>query len=150
MARIDLTTEIAAPPQLCFDLSRDVDFHASVAALRHRPVAGVTSGRLEVGESVTWEARQFGLLMHMTSKIVAMEPPNGFTDEMQKGPFGRWRHSHTFTDSPRGTLMRDVIDFASPLGPLGALVDRLYMRRHMERFLVGLNAQLQLTAERRA
>lgn len=56
---------------------------------------------MEVGESVTWEARQFGLLMHMTSKIVAMEPPNGFTDEMQKGPFGRWRHRRTFTDSPR-------------------------------------------------
>lgn len=46
--------------------------------------------------------------------------------------------------------MRDVVDFASPLGPLGALVDRLYMRRHMERFLAGLNAQLKLTAEQRA
>lgn len=150
MARIDLTTEIAAPPQACFDLSRDVDFHASVQALHHRAVGGVTSGRMEVGDSVTWEARQLGLLMHMTSKIIAMAAPNAFTDEMQKGPFGRWRHSHYFTASAGGTVMRDVIDFASPLGPFGALVDRFYLRRHMEGFLAGQNAHLKLTAEQRA
>ena len=150
MARISLTTFIDAPPQACFDLSRDVDFHASVPAIRHHAVAGVMSGRMEVGETVTWVARQFGIRFHMTSRILEMDPPHGFIDEMERGPFGRWRHQHQFLATAEGrTLMRDDVDYASPFGPLGWLVDVLYMRRHMENMLRVQDQHLKATAEAR-
>ncbi|MEA2682751.1 MAG: hypothetical protein QOK05_1079 [Chloroflexota bacterium] len=148
MPQIRLTTFINAPPEACFDLSRDVDFHASVPAIRHHAVAGVTSGRMEAGQSVTWVARQFGVKFHMTSEILEMQHPRGFVDQMRRGPFGRWRHRHAFSATAEGrTIMLDEVDFASPLGPLGWLVDRVFMRRHMERMLMTQNAHLKARAE---
>jgi ligand-binding SRPBCC domain-containing protein len=150
MARISLSTFVNAPPEACFDLARDVDFHASVPAIRHHAIAGVTSGRMEVGQTVTWEARQLGVKFHMTSEIIEMRRPDGFVDQMRRGPFGRWRHHHAFKPTAEGrTQMVDEVEFASPFGPLGRLVDLLYMRRHMEGMLLVQNQHLKASAEAR-
>ncbi len=45
--------------------------------------------------------------------------------------------------------MVDVFDYASPLGPLGWLADRLVIRRYMERFLITRNRILKAAAEDR-
>ncbi|NED80952.1 cyclase, partial [Streptomyces sp. SID11233] len=47
MEHFELTTRIAAPPEVVFDVSLDVDLHqASMAGSGERAVAGVTSGRM--------------------------------------------------------------------------------------------------------
>src|SRR5918997_6050565 len=115
MATIHLETFIAAPPEVCFDLCLDVNFHERAG--HGRAVAGTTSGQLRLGDTVTWEATHFLVRQRLTSKIVACERPRSFTDEMQRGAFARWRHTHTFTARPGGTLVTDAADFASPPGP---------------------------------
>ena len=61
MALIRIVTEIAAPIEQCFDLARDIDFHTrSLEGTGERAVAGRTTGLIELGESVTWEARHLG------------------------------------------------------------------------------------------
>src|SRR3989441_7405591 len=95
MAIIRLETYINAPIERCFDLSLSVDLHRhSVAHTHERPVAGVTSGMMKLGDTVTWEAVHFGIKQHLTSKITAYERPYRFTDEMVQGAFQKITHIH--------------------------------------------------------
>jgi len=145
MSVVTLETFIRAPAEVCFDAARDIDLHAGHAAspLPHRPVAGVTSGLISLGEEVTWDATFLGVPQRLTSRIVAFDRPRAFTDEMQRGPFRRWRHTHLFEPREGGTLMRDRVEFASPAGPLGALLDFLYLKSFVRRFLLSQNARLK-------
>ena len=151
MALIELDTLIHAPAAVCFDLARSIDLHvAAPSPLRHRAVGGVTSGLIGLGEEVTWAGSFLGIRQRMTSKIVALEAPRTFTDEMRRGPFERWRHTHRFEAAEGGTLMRDRVEFASPLGPLGAAFDALFLEGFMTRVLVAQNGSIKKAAERRA
>src|SRR5690606_33956247 len=114
--RLILTTHIDAPADECFTLSLSVDAHtASMAGSGERVVAGVTSGVMGPGDSVTWRARHFGIPFTMTSQITDYEAPHRFVDVQTSGPFGRWWHEHTFVETDGRTTMTDVVDFASPL-----------------------------------
>lgn len=148
MPVIVLRTTVAAPPSRCFDLARDVDLHQrSTAASHERAVAGVTSGLMKAGDEVTWEATHFGVRQRLTSRITEFEPPNRFVDEMVRGAFRRFRHEHQFLSVPDGTEMVDIFDYTSPLGALGRLADRLFLRRYMTRLLSERNAYLKRVAE---
>jgi ligand-binding SRPBCC domain-containing protein len=150
MPVIRLETFMRAPVEACFDAARDIDLHAAAGGvLPHRPVAGVTSGLIELGEEVTWASSFFGVPVRMTSRIIAFERPRTFTDEMRRGPFKRWRHTHIFEPRGAGTLVRDHVEFASPLCPLGTAFDALYLRSFMERVLAAHNASLKAAVERR-
>ncbi|MGB8507044.1 MAG: SRPBCC family protein [Pyrinomonadaceae bacterium] len=149
MPSIHLETFIRAPAARCFNVARNIDAHVAAASVfKHRAVGGVTTGLISLGEEVTWEARIFGVRQRLTSRIVEMEEPRRFVDEMQRGAFARWRHTHTFEPRAGGTLMTDAVSFASPLGLLGAMVDALFLKKYMTRFLLGHNAALKETAER--
>lgn len=88
MRPIRLETVISAPPAACFDLSLSVDAHTgSMAASGERAVAGVTSGVMKLGDTVTWRARHFGIAFRMTSAITEYQRPARFVDEQQRGPF---------------------------------------------------------------
>ena len=149
MPHIHLETDIAAPAEAVFDASIDVDAHmASVAGTGERAVAGVTQGRMRLGERVTWEARHFALRWRMTVAIIAWGRPRMFADAMLRGPFAFMRHVHRFEPLPGGgTRLVDDFHFRSPLGPLGRLADALLLRRHLERFLRARNAHLKALCE---
>lgn len=141
--RIVLTTTIPAPPSACFALSLSVDAHtASMGDSGERAVGGVTRGVLGAGDTVTWRARHFGIPFTMTSRISAYEPPHRFVDEQVTGPFRRWWHEHRFEAVEGGTRMTDLVELASPAGPLGRLVDRMVLTRYMTRLLGARNAWL--------
>ena len=53
MPRIELTTEIEARPEQCFDLSLDVDLHTQSTGAREEIAGGVRSGRMKLGDDVT-------------------------------------------------------------------------------------------------
>ena len=144
MACIRLETFIDAPVELCFDAARNIDLHASATSpLKHRPVEGVTSGLINLGEEVTWEGSFFGIGQRMTSRIVNYSRPDTFTDEMKRGPFKRWRHKHSFTSHGKGSLILDEVSFASPLGPVGYLFDVIFLKRFMTRILTGQNEAIR-------
>ena len=148
MPVLHLETRIAAPVDRCFDLSLSIDAHSeSMAGSRERAVAGVTSGRIGPGESVTWQARHFGLPVRMTSVIGDYERPVRFVDEQTRGPFKRWWHEHLFFDEGGGTLMVDRIEFEAPLGPLGRFVERAILARYMRRLIESRNRWLAETLE---
>jgi ligand-binding SRPBCC domain-containing protein len=148
MPTIHLETFIRAPAELCFDLSRSVDVHmASTNYTGERAILGVTSGMMNLGDEVTWEATHFGLRQRLTSRITAMERPRMFVDEMQRGAFKSWHHTHIFEPRADGTLMIDDARYVSPLGPLGRVADWLYLEKYMTRLLRVRNAHIKKVAE---
>lgn len=136
MPTILLQTTIRAPVERVFDLCRSVDAHlASAATTGERAVGGITSGLLGLGDEVTWCARHFGWRWRLTSRITRLDRPHHFRDAMVKGPFARFDHDHHFEARDGATHVRDVFDFASPLGVLGRIADALFVTAHMRRFL---------------
>lgn len=76
MPAIVVETYISAPPELCFDMARDIGLHCATAGhTQERAVAGVTSGRIGMGQSVTFEGNHFGLQLRLTARVTEFDPP---------------------------------------------------------------------------
>ncbi|MER6951194.1 hypothetical protein ABT294_44990 [Nonomuraea sp. NPDC000554] len=89
MPRFEVVTHVFAPPERVFDVSLDVGVHtSSMARSSEKAVGGVTAGGLKLDESVTWQARHFGVRWRMTSTISAYDRPGHFVDEQVAGPSG--------------------------------------------------------------
>ena len=148
MARFEVTTEISAPLASCFDLARDLDLHLrSMVHAGEQAIAGRTSGLIELGEEVTWRAKHFGLSHEHTSRITAFDRPHHFRDEMVNGRFKSFRHDHYFEATDAGTRMVDLLEFSSPLGLLGWVVDSLFLSRYLEKLIRERNAIIKREAE---
>lgn len=150
MPRIELTTVIAAPIERVFDLARNIDVHqASQSRHDERAVAGRTTGLIEEGQEVTWEAVHFGVRQRLTSRIVTLRRPTYFRDSMVRGAFQRMDHDHFFASAATGTAMKDVFDYVSPWGVLGRLADWLFLERYLRQLLEERNQMLKQLAESR-
>ncbi len=148
MPTIHLETSIEATPERCFDLSLNVDVHSlSTAQTHERPVAGVMTGEMKLGDTVTWEAVHFGVKQHLTSKITAYERPHRFVDEMVRGAFQEMKHLHEFVPQPPGTLMVDQFTFRAPFGFFGRVAETLVLTRYMKDLLLTRNSYLKQAAE---
>jgi ligand-binding SRPBCC domain-containing protein len=145
---IELTTEVLAPIERTFDLARSVDLHmASTEHTGERAIAGVTSGLMALGDEVTWRAKHLGIWQQFSSRITALERPNHFRDSMVHGIFRRFDHDHFFDQRGRITVMRDVLDFQSPLGILGRMADGLFLVRYLRSFLRTRDNMIKSVAE---
>ncbi len=103
----EVTTRVAAPREVVFDLSLDVDAHtASLADSGERAVGGVTTGLIGLGEEVTWSAKHFGIRFTMTSRVTDLDRPRRFIDRQERGPFRRFDHEHVFEADGRETRSR--------------------------------------------
>lgn len=143
-------TSINVPVESVFDLSLDIDAHrASMTASKERPIAGVTSGHIRLGETVTWRARHFGIPFTMTSKVTALERPHRFVDEQVRGPFRNFHHEHVFEHIDGGTRMIDRIRFDAPFGPIGRLVERAVLASYLRQLITVRAKYLKAEAERR-
>ncbi|AKD02595.1 SRPBCC family protein [Pontibacter korlensis] len=136
MPVISFETIVKAPIEVCFDLSRSIDLHSiSTRQTGERAIAGVTSGLIELSETVTWRAKHLGIWQNLTSKITEYNRPYHFSDEMVRGAFKRFKHEHHFRQDGDYTVMLDIFDYTSPFGPLGKLADKLFLKEYMARFL---------------
>ncbi len=78
---------------------------------------------LKVGERVLLKARVGFVPVEWEVEHVEYVPGRLFVDRQIRGPFASWTHRHEFDDDGRGgTILRDVVDYAPPLGLLGALI----------------------------
>lgn len=148
MPLIVIQTIIKADIKKCFDLSRNIDFHQE--SLKHSgeiAIAGKMSGLIELGEWVSWEAKHFGFVQHLTSKITHFDAPHIFVDEMVLGAFKSFRHEHIFQESDNKTIMTDKFYFESPYGFLGKLANWLFLKRYMTNLLITRGQFLKQKAE---
>jgi len=79
MSTIHLETLIKADIKICFDLSRSIDLHQiSTAKTKEKAIAGITTGLVNTGDFVTWEAIHFGKKPKLTSKKTIVQPLKKF------------------------------------------------------------------------
>lgn len=148
MPTIRLVTEIKAPRQRVFDLSRSVEIHlTSTQKTGEQAIAGKKSGLMELDDWVTWKARHLGRSRTFTSLITEYEYPVRFIDEMVQGDFKYFRHEHRFEEKDGRTIMTDILDFQSPYGWIGRWVDRWFMKSYLTRFLTERNQCIRDMAE---
>jgi ligand-binding SRPBCC domain-containing protein len=142
---------VIAPADRVFAASLSIDDHlASMAASGEQAIAGVTEGRISLGQSVTWRARHFGIRWTMTSQITELEEPDRFVDEHLRGPFKAFRHEHSFRAAPGGTEMLDSITFEAPFGPLGWIAERVLLSWYLLHLMRQRNNYLKASLEQAA
>ena len=124
---------------------------SSAATRRANRVIETNEGdfRTEIflGETVTFESRNFGFKQKLSVKVVELEKPLRFTDEMTEGSFKSFRHVHEFIPQAGGTLLKDTFVWTSPLGVFGRLADRFVIKNLLRKTAVRRNAELKRLAE---
>jgi len=148
MPTIHLTTFIAAPAAVVFDLSRHIGLHKeSMAHYKEDAVAGTRFGLIEKDDTVTWRARHLFKERLMRVKITEMKKGDMFIDEQVQGDFKEMKHEHYFKPCDNGTIMIDLFHFESPYGMLGQWFNALYLTRYMHRLLDQRNKTIRDYAE---
>lgn len=81
-----------------------------------------------------YRLRLHGVPLRWRTRIETWEPPHRFVDFQEKGPYSLWEHTHLFEADGEGTtVIHDRVRYALPLGPLGSLAHRLFVRVDLER-----------------
>jgi ligand-binding SRPBCC domain-containing protein len=89
--------------------------------------------RVGEGTLIGYRLRLHGLPLRWTSRIEEWTPHDGFVDRQLRGPYRLWHHRHTFLADGDGTIVGDEVHYALPLGPLGDVAHRLFVRRDLDR-----------------
>lgn len=88
---------------------------------------------MKVGAIIDYRIRLKGLPLKWQTEITAYNPPHSFIDLQKKGPYRYWQHTHRFQSIDSGTLVTDDFEYTLPLGWLGQIAHRLYVKRDLEK-----------------
>lgn len=148
MARIHLTTFIAAPIERVFDLSRHLALYKLIFQSRkERFSSGAGSNLLGKGETISIIAKHAGRSRMSMLKITNFQKPVLFTEEQVKGDLQNYRHEHHFKQVDNGTIIIDLVEFGVPKDILGKLFGKVYFKKYVEDLLKKRNEMIRSYAE---
>lgn len=101
---------------------------------------------MRVGTLIDYRIKIHGVPVKWRTRINAWEPPYRFIDEQLRGPYLKWVHEHTFEEKDGGTLCKDRVEYAVPGG---WLIDKLFVRRDVERIFAYRQEKLQQLLSKR-
>ena len=103
---------------------------------------------MEEGATIDYRIRASGVPMRWRTVIDAWEPPRAgrarFVDSQARGPYACWWHEHRFEADGARTIMIDTVHYAAPLGPLGAVADRVLVARELRRIFTHRGRAIRL------
>lgn len=88
---------------------------------------------MRAGAHIAYRLRLHGMPIRWLTRIEVWEPPLRFVDVQVRGPYRLWHHTHSFEPDGDGTLIRDRVRYALPLGPLGELAHAAIVCRDLRR-----------------
>jgi ligand-binding SRPBCC domain-containing protein len=88
---------------------------------------------MAAGTLIEYRLQLHRIPIRWLTRIEVWEPGQRFVDVQLRGPYRLWHHTHSFEERDGGTLVRDRVRYALPLGPLGELAHRAQVRRDLER-----------------
>jgi len=88
---------------------------------------------MRAGARIDYQLSLFGVPVRWRTRITDWQPGKRFVDEQESGPYALWRHTHEFEARGTSTLVRDVVDYREPLGPVGTVAHVLFVRRTLDR-----------------
>ncbi len=81
------------------------------------------------GLRLDYTIRLAGLPLGWRTEIVEWDPPNGFVDRQERGPYALWEHRHRFDPEGGAVRMVDEVRYRLPLGFVGRLAHTVAVRR---------------------
>lgn len=95
-------------------------------------ISPVSGEEMYEGMIIQYKISPFlGIKMNWVTEITSIVPERYFIDDQRIGPYALWHHQHHFEARDGGTLMRDVLHYQVPFGPLGALVNAAFVERQI-------------------
>lgn len=88
---------------------------------------------MRAGTRLEYRISLHGVPLRWRTLIFEWNPPFGFKDIQLSGPYKVWDHEHRFEATRGGTLMRDIVCYELPLGALGRLIERHWVRGDLQR-----------------
>jgi ligand-binding SRPBCC domain-containing protein len=85
------------------------------------------------GTLIRYRLKLHAVPLPWTSRIEEWEEGRAFVDRQVRGPYRTWLHRHEFIPCRAGTVVRDRVLYALPLGRLGDLAHAAFVRRDLER-----------------
>ncbi len=83
--------------------------------------------------TIDYKIRVAGVPMRWRTRIEKWIPGVAFVDSQERGPYRAWWHEHRFVERDDKTIMEDVVHYAPPLGPLGAIANKLVVEKMLRR-----------------
>lgn len=88
---------------------------------------------MEPGALIDYQIKLKGLPLKWRTEITHFDPPHSFVDVQLKGPYAKWHHTHRFEAVEDGTQIYDDVEYALPLGILGQIAHRLYVKGDLQK-----------------
>ena len=93
-------------------------------------------GKMYPGMIITYRVKPLpSFTTNWVTEITQVKEGEYFVDEQRFGPYSLWHHQHILEEHTKGTLMKDIITYQPPLGFLGALANRLIIRKKLSEIL---------------
>lgn len=73
-----------------------------------------------------------GIKMDWRTEITHVDQRRSFTDFQSKGPYKLWNHFHEFIPNEKGVLIKDTVDYELPMGFLGEIAHKLFVKNKLE------------------
>ena len=83
---------------------------------------------MAAGAVIDYLVRVGPLPVRWRTRITTWEPGRRFADRQEKGPYRFWWHEHTFQADGGRTVMEDRVYYTPPLGLVGRLANRVFIR----------------------
>jgi len=96
----------------------------------------ITSGDLPAkmypGMIISYKVRPVaGIKTTWVTEITHVEEGRYFVDEQRVGPYAMWHHEHHLEEVDGGVMMRDIVSYRPPMGFLGTIANRLFIRKKL-------------------
>ena len=72
-----------------------------------------------------------GIKTTWVTEITHVRDQSYFVDEQRVGPYSIWHHQHFIEPIEGGVLMRDIVTYQPPFGFLGAIMNKLVIRKKL-------------------
>lgn len=65
------------------------------------------------------------------TELKSIRYKKSFVDEQRMGPYQFWHHQHHFEEVEGGVFMTDIVHYSVPFGPIGEIVNLLYVKNRL-------------------
>ncbi|MBN8686715.1 MAG: SRPBCC family protein [Chitinophagales bacterium] len=89
--------------------------------------------RMYAGQLIEYKVRPVaGIPVYWMTEITQVKDRIYFIDEQRFGPYTLWHHQHHFKEIPGGVEMTDIVHYKNPLGILGRIANRLFVKNKLK------------------
>ncbi len=89
--------------------------------------------KMYAGQIITYIIKpMLNIPVKWMTEITHVKEGEYFIDEQRFGPYKLWHHRHSFKKTVNGVEMNDEVNYVLPMGILGTIAHKLFIRKRIE------------------